>query len=141
MSKYTFRLTNIHRSFYDPETNLHLHYYQPVGSVDHITKAIDLAVKSKRIEEMTQVKTEKIVQEAPKQGEAQEPEKLFEEAEELQPEELKEDEIINLDFDAMSKEEMTAFIADNEVTYKELGVSSRSGEEKIRAALKEYFAQ
>jgi len=155
--KHVLRIAKKFDAFYCPVNRLHLSVYSPVGQASVVSEQILKALKVKKIIDVNGTiiiedpNAEEVLvegSESPLQGEkletAPEPEKEPELEPEIKPEleDAKEEPEPDLSIEAegialesLDKEELLSFVKENDITYKELGITGKSSEEKIREAL------
>jgi hypothetical protein len=161
--KHVLRIAKKFDAFYCPVNRLHLSVYSPVGQASVVSEQILRALKVKKIIDVNGTiiiedpKAEKVLVEGsenPLQGEKLEeaPENEPEVKPELEPELDKESEEEvakeaaledylgpepeqGIALESLDKEELLSFVKENDITYKELGITGKSSEEKIREAL------
>jgi hypothetical protein len=138
---HVLKIADKYDAFTCPVNRLHLYFYNPAGEAKIISEEIKQALKVKKIidvngtinledaaeEPKEEVRT--IVAESVTIGEKQEEpvEETIEEAVE------EEQEGINLE--ELNKEELLSFVKENDLTMKELGITGKSSEKKIREAI------
>jgi hypothetical protein len=154
--KHVLRIAKKFDAFYCPVNRLHLSVYSPVGQASVVSEQILRALKVKKIIDVNGTiiiedpKAEEVLVEGnenPLQGEKleeapeNEPEVKPEIEPELEPEVEPEPEpellteAAGIALESLDKDELLSFVKENDITYKELGITGKSSEEKIREAL------
>lgn len=129
--KHVLRIANQHDAFFCPTNKLHLYYYNPIGEAQILSEDIIKALKNKKIIDVNGT--------VAKQLEAlaeQKQELAAEPATESSVETISEDEEEpEIALEDLGKAELLSFIKENGMTMKDLGVTSKSAEDKIREAI------
>ena len=140
--KYLIGLKRPHDSFFDPETRLYLHYYNPRDYVDRITSAIERGLKGGTLIDLTQTSNSSST---PENHQEQTPVKAEEKAEAIVQETIKAEEVSNeeteVDLSELTKAELLEYIEKKGISLKDLGVSKNASAAKIRGALEAYLAK
>lgn len=149
--KHLIRLARQHDTFICPVNRVHLYFYNPAGSIEVISEQVKRALKNKKIvdingtivldEEVAEVKVEAPVEPvAPVETEVEVQEPVVTEPveEDIKPEST-EDEGVALE--DLNKDELLSFIKENGMTMKELGITSKSSEDKIRDAIEAHLTK
>jgi hypothetical protein len=142
--KYLIGLKRPHDSFFDPETRLYLHFYNPKSYVDRISQAIERGLKGGTLVNLTS-KNQVNQEETP--AVAEEKTETVKEVVETKKEKVETKAVVpneqaeEIDLSQLTKAELLEYIKEKGMDLKDLGVSKNASAAKIREALEAYLAK